>query len=581
MMPRWIFAGLLLLSAFRLSAQVSFEASTEARTILLNSQFEVSFTLTNGRGRDFQPPNFGEQFHVLGGPFTQTSMQSINGQVTNTVSYVYYLQPKKTGHLTIGAASIIVQNKTMRTDPITLDVVNSKDKLKSNVLTEDEAFFFRAEPNIQEAYIGQEIILDFKLYVEASLTKVRHRMVTEPDYTGCFSQAVNWYRGFQEVVDGRQYRSWIVRRVILYPQQTGTISLEPAQLNLDFSEGQPSFGFFGNNSKRVVLRSEPVEIQVRPLPTPEPTDFIGLVGNYQLAASIDKRQLTTDDALTFHLNISGTGDMKRLQLPDLLLPVDTFEVYPPKITKEFTADQGGTLHHVRELEYLILPKVPGSYPLQTSFSYFSQDSAQYLTVRTEPTILNVRPGVNGIRRPTRATANQDTTQADIRFIYTKANFHKKDRYFFGSAGFWTLATLPILLFFGGLGWKRRQAELANIDPGVLRQRRARKLAQEHLAAAKVHLDANAPRLFFDEISKGALGYLSAKLHIERSQLSKNNVRGKLESLNVDPQRIDTFLHILQTCEVALFAGQSDNQSMQDIYEKTEEVITNIETALRS
>ena len=559
--------------------EVSFTASTDAKTVLVNSNIEVTFTLINGQGRSFTPPKF-HNFDLLAGPSTMTSYENFNGQATRKISYTYVIRPKKKGNLTLNPATIVVKNKTLRSNPLTIEVVGSAKQLNTKVLTKDEAFFFRAEPSTQEAVIGQEITLDFKLYVEESLTRVRQRMTYEPAYTGCFSQAVNWYKAFQEVVDGRQYRSWIIRRVVLYPQQTGTITIDPAQMSLDYSTGKPSFGFFGAETERVILRTEPVDIQVAPVPDPNPDDFIGLVGEYEISASIDKRQMTTDDAMTFRLNITGTGDMKRLQLPDLNLPLDTFEVYPPKITREFVSDKGGSLHHVREIEYLVLPKTTGNYPLQTSFSYFSQDSSKFLTVSTNPVALNIRPGTNTRKKPDLSQTDPvQEADRDIRFIHTSTRLKKAGSYLPGKPLFWAIAGLPFLLFIGGLVRQRQQLAQANIDPGILRQRRARKLAQKHLAAAKTHLDANAPRQFYDEISKGALGYLSDKLHLERSKLSKDNVREKLNELAVTPDKVETFMHILKTCEMALFAGQTDAGSMQSIYEQTEEVIMGIETAL--
>ncbi|MCB0620316.1 MAG: hypothetical protein KDC41_16725, partial [Saprospiraceae bacterium] len=132
---------------------------------------------------------------------------------------------------------------------------------------------------------------------------------------------------------------------------------------------------------------------------------------------------------------------------------------------------------------------------------------------------------------------------------------------------------------GFLGFRRWQARRGEVDPEVLGRQRAQKDAQLHLQNAHRHLEQNEARAFFDEVSRASLGYVSDKLHIEPSRLSKPLIRERLTAAGVEPPLIERFLQILQTCEMALFAGQDDPARMRSTYEEAEGVISELEGKL--
>ena len=564
---------LLFALSATLSAQVSFEAVSNARQITLNGVVEVTFNLKNGQGINFQPPSF-DDFVVMSGPSTSLRTTIVNGQKSSEMGYTYLLKPKRTGRLVIGNASIKVADRLLRTNSITVEVVE-----ESKNAGEAEPYFFRTVPSATQAYLGQQVLLDYKLYLLPQLRKERYGIADESDYAGFFPLPLNWYRNESEVIGGVQYTAWTLKRMALFPQRTGKLTIESMNLQAEIrNQNDPSFGFFRSPGERIALSSDPVTIEVLPMPEGAPDDFTGAVGQFQFSGVVDRRMLTTDDALTLRLTITGNGDLKRVGNPVLRLS-DSLDVYEPSVQREENFDYQGRVRGEKVVEYLITPLYPGKYEIPATFTYFDPDSTKYITVATGPFPVEVRPGKNIGRKPDRSTADADQARKDIRSIKLRHEAYNLQKSFAGSPVFWSLWGSPLALLLGFLGFRRWQSRRGEVDPEVLRRQRARKAAQLHLQNAHHHLEQNQARAFFDEVSRASLGYVSDKLHIEPSRLSKPLIRERLTAAGVEPPLIERFLQILQTCEMALFAGQDDPARMRSTYEEAEGVISELEGKL--
>lgn len=565
-------ANFLLLPVLLFSQNnISFEATANAKNVAVGSVFEVTFTLKNARGTNFQPPKFGG-FQVISGPSQSMSTQIYNGRMTQEISYSFSLMPNKVGNWTIGAAAIQAGNKTYKSKPLQIKAV--KGKATSPLTGTDKECFIRAEPSTMDAYIGQQVLVDYKLYTIVNIEN--YSTLNDPEYPGFFAQNIARFNSAvgQEEIDGVQYTTKVLKRVALFPQQAGILPIEPLRMQLGIEiPGQRSTSFFFRKKTRPVqTTTNPVEISVRSLPSNAPASFNGAVGTYDLQASVKPTNLTTDDAVTVLMRISGNGDLKRLQPPTLAV-ADELEVYDPSILDESERENQGEVTGTKTLEYLVLPKEGGQYTITPEFTYFSVDSAKYVTLKARPTSINVRRGTGNskVKSPEKKEA-----QTDIQFIKMETNLQEKGHSFFGSLPFWILALLPIFGFTGALIYQRILNKKGNVDLTLLKSNQASKVAQKRLSTAKEHLDANAPRDFYNEISRASLGYIGDKLNIPNSEMTKNNVREKLQALQVSDPNIEAFMKILQTSEMALFAGMDNSAAMSETFEKTMKVVVDIE-----
>jgi BatD DUF11 like domain len=552
---------------------VVFEAYADAKEVVVNGYFDVSFTLKNANGTHFNPPGF-KDFMVLAGPNTSTSMQFINGQVSKELSYSFTLQPTKPGQFTIGNASISVNGKRLNTRPIRISVVKSKPG--GSLGKAPGEVFVRLEPSKTSAYAGEQILLDYKLYTTASIEG--YDIPEEPAYLGFYAMELTRYNAHsqQEVIDGTQYTTKVLRRVALFPQQTGTLTIEPFTMQFRVVEDGEGRGFFFNRKVRpVIFTTDPVQISVTALPVGAPDYFSGAVGSYEFQASVNPANVTTNDAISVVLLMAGNGDLKRVQAPDLMLS-DSFEVYPPKVLEEKMTENQGEVQGKKVVEYLVLPKYPGQFQLQPGFAYFDPRKSDYVVLRQGPFPIHVKQG-SGNHHAVDRSRDLTALENDIRFIKTQFDIEKKEAPFAGSLLFWAMMFSPVLVFMGILFYRKARDKSEGLDATEAKRRRAGKEARKRLALARKHLQAGDSRAFYDEVSKASLGYVCDKLNIPRSELTKENVREKLHSLRIEASQIEAFMKMLQTCEMALFAGMDNSTAMQSTYDNAISVIAGIES----
>ncbi len=570
----------LLIAFISLEAQTRFVATADAKEIVKGGYLEVTFTLENASGTQFKAPAF-KNFKVAGGPSTSQSTSWVNGKSSSAIGYSFTLLADKIGTMTIGPASIKVGKQTLSTRPIQVKVVKGRKMANGAVANLEEQVFIRAEPSVNEARIGQQILLDYKLYTVINIES--YNIISEPEYDGFYAQNISRFDGrvVKEVINGIQYSTKILRRVALYPQQAGLMTIDPMSSRLGVvDETKPkqrrSF-FFNRNLKQFNVNTQTIQINVKPLPDNAPPTFSGAVGNYGMQVQVDKNKLTTDDAITLQVTITGNGDIKRLQPPKLNLDPN-LEVYEPNILDEKEVEQNGQNYSQKILEYLILPKEPGRYQIAPEFTYFDTDSLAYRTLK--PRIFNVfvskGTGKSNVKQD---LAEDDKLMGDIKFIKTDSNLSKAGSYFYGSPFFWILFALPLCMLGGVVVKKQMDANKPEIDLTLLKSQQAQKHAEEKLATAKKYLGENNGRAFYDEVSRAMFGYVGDKLNMPPSEFSKQNISEKLSSLNVNQEHIAKFTEIIKTAEMALFAGMDNNASMSKVYGDALDVVAKIEGSL--
>lgn len=564
----------LFLNVVALIAQ-DFTATTAVKEAVVNQPFEVIYTLKNVQGQNFTPPSF-QNLKVVSGPSKSSSTTIINGQVSSETSISYTLMPTQTGVVTIPPATIRTPQGKLSSNRIQIKVKEAK-KIDLSGNGELPDVFVKLEISDEEAYTGQQILLDYRLYTAVDLQDIN--IISESEYKGFFFESLRRFSRTQsrQKVGKKEYLSQLVRRIALFPQQAGTYEIEPSQVSAQIITGTIRRGFFTQTqTKPIYLTTEPITIKVKSLPTAnKPTYFAGAVGNdFNLNVTIPHNNLTTDDAITLRLDIRGNGDIKRVQAPTLDFGND-FEVYEPKVLQEENYENRGELYGKKLIEYLVLPKKPGAAALDAKFYYFNPDSLSYQVASAKTPLITIKQGAKKSKdiNLNRSQSIEDNTILPNK---TTANFSKKSKPFFGTGLFWVLLVLPILVFLAAIIYKKKQAAIDSIDTEKLKRQRAVKVANEKLSKAKKHMNAGNSRAFYDEVQRALLGYVGDKLQIPPAEMSKSNVKQRLEALKVNNINIDSFLQILQSCEMALFAGMDNSAAMAENYTDAEKTLVKIE-----
>lgn len=609
---RKLWLGVLVLFPFILSAQV-LSVNTKS-TVELGEQFRVEFQL-NADGSDFRGPDF-RNFTVLSGPMlsTSSSIQIVNGKMdrTHSQTYTYILRANKEGDYTIGSASVIVDNSKVTSQSVQIKVVpastqsapaqsggsTSSGQQSDGISAKD--LFVRAIVDKSSAYVGEQILITYKLYTRVSLRSVNvTKLSSFPGFwTKNLLEPDKQLQQSKQIIDGQEYIVADIRKLALYPQKAGKITLDPielsceAQIRVQSSQrGRDPFGgffddpFFNRNIRNVQknLSSNRLSVDVLPLPsTKKPPHFNGAVGQFDMKVAPDRTHLAANDAINYSVTISGKGNLELLELPKPVFSPD-FEVFDPKIVSNIKTDASG-IHGSKQAEYLLIPRYAGSYSIPPiEFAYFDPVKKEYVNLKSEAFEIVVDKGSAKEGGMVHAGPSQEGVRyigSDIMHIKTSpARFRQTGTYFFASFPYFIINALLILLFVAGLLLIGRRKSLQQ-NQSLMKNKKATKIAKKRLQVAEKHMKKAEQNEFYSEISQALWGYLSDKFNIARAELSIDNVQSTLKGIQVEDEIVDQFVEVLNKCEYARFAPGEAGKKMEDLYKQALEIITKAERTIK-
>lgn len=589
-------------------------ASASATTIATGEQVQITYSL-NASGKGFKAPAF-QDFDVVMGPSQSQQMQIINGAVSQTLSFTYVLQATKEGVFKFGAAEISVGSNKIYSNPLTITVIKGKPQSQSQggqgqknnpqdktIDGGGKNVFIKASVDRTNTYQGEGIVVSYKIYTKVTL--LNYAISKLPSFAGFWSQDINMQQQLDfhdENYDGVSYKVAEIKKVVLFPQRSGTLTVDPMEgeviarvqvkkqqqqrSNDPFSQffNDPFFNnpFFNNNVQdvKVNLKSDPIRITVKALPDGAPADFSGAVGRLSCEVSLDKKETKANEAVTLKVKISGKGNIKLLESPKITFPPD-FESYDPKENSNINANNSG-VSGTKTFEYLIIPRNAGDFKIPiSSFIYFDLDKKQYVGIDFPDMMLKVTKG-DGNSVTVAGNVQRSDVQLlgkDIRFIKTQTpDFNTSMKPIFGSPLFYSLIGAPALLFFVLLGVRKRNEKLMG-NVSMVKSQRANKAAMKRLSAAKKYLSTNDKEKFLDEMFRALWGFIGDKLQIPVSDLSKEKVATELAKKNVDESLIKQFTDTIDSCEFARFAGGIAD-SNESIYQKGIDIITKLESSIK-
>ena len=603
-----ILMALMAYSTQTFADKVSFVASAPD-VVVVGDQFRLSYTVTTQKVKDFRAPSI-KGFDVLMGPSRseQSSTQIVNGSVSSTssITFTYILMANTAGEFTVPGASIVADGNQMISNSVKIKVLpqdqnhnssrrnndnSSSIQPSSNASVSNQDLFITATASKTNVYEQEAFVLTYKIYTRESNLQLNNAKL--PDFKGFHSQEIEMTtnaRWTPEHYKGRNYYTTVYRQFVLFPQQSGKLFIEPAQFQMTVNKPVQSadpFDAFFNGGNNVIEIKKPITtpkiaINVNPLPAGKPTNFLGGVGEFNISSSINSKELKTNDAITIKLVISGTGNLKLISNPEIKFP-DDFEVYDPKVDNQVRLTKEGLTGN-KVIEYLAIPRHAGTYKIPgVSFSYFDIRSKSYKTLNTEDYVINVEKGAGNADQVIANFTNKEDLKVlgeDIRYIkQNEVTFQPKGSFFYGSMSYWLFYIIPALafiLFF--IIYRKQAAENANV--AKMRTKKANKVAIKRMKLAGKLLSENKKDAFYDEVLKALWGYISDKLNIPVSRLSKDNIEEKLRNHGVSEELIKEFLNALNDCEFARFAPGDENQAMDKVYSSSIEVISKMENSIK-
>lgn len=608
----------LLTAIFQMSAQnvIRVEAPD---VVAVNEQFNVTFIIEGEKSpSDFQWSS-GDDFQLVWGPQkgSSSSIQIINGKRSSShqTTFTYILIPKATGTFQLPAATALLSGNRISSTQASIQVVSDgasssqssgqkggkssgggqtsstgSGEISSNDL------FMRLSLSRTEVVIGEPITATLKIYQRANVVGFENAKF--PTFNGFWSQETyvpNNIEFKRESLDDKIYNTAVLRTYVLIPQQSGTITIDPAELvclvNIRTapSTSNSLFDSFFQDEYRTIRKrvtTPAVKVKVNPLPAGQPASFGGGVGNFGISARLTTDNLKTHDAASLVITVSGRGNVALLEEPKVNFPPD-FEVYDTKTTENTDKSNGGTSGS-KSFEYPFIPRSHGDFTIDpVEYSYYDVNAGKYVTLRTEPLHVKVAKGKGGDSTPV-TTVNSGVERKDvksladdIRFIFTgKPGLSGSGSFFVGSVFFWILLALMILGATSVYLAFRKVAAM-RADVAGTKNRRATKMAQKRLKLAGEYLDKNLYTAFYEELHKALIGFVSDKLNMDMSEISKDNIASALTEGGVSEEQTKAFTDLLDACEFARYSPDGGNEAMRSHYDAALKVISSIDSGLKT
>ena len=580
-MKKFIF--LVLISFQGLLAQVQFEAKVSKQALGLNERLRIDFSM-NGDGDNFTPPNF-EGFRVIAGPSQQVSQSWINGKSSFNKTYSYFLLPMQKGALTIKQASIEINGQIYKTLPIKINVTNAVEQPRDpndSQISADEALHLVAEVSKTNPYINEPITVVYKLYFSYNIGITNWRELDKPKYNDFWSQNIDIKQLVAEEgrYNGEKYRFVTLRKTVLYPQKSGKLLIEPLSLDIDVQLPTNRRNIFGQvqvveDHKRVSAGAKTISVKALP-EAGKPEDFSGAVGRFAFKVTPSKTNLKSGESLDLDVSVSGNGNLKLFTLPKPVVP-SALEMYDPVHNEQVSTPLSGMTGKISD-KYTIIPQYKGKYPIKSmQFTYFDLGSGRYKTITSPEIMVNVLEGPMAETTEAMATTNSDkkaiSSSAQFKFIKLKTHLVSTNQNdFFGSTSFYLLTFLPFLGIPALILFKKKKEALDGDLVGN-KIRLSNKLAKKYLSEAKNEIGNKAP--FYIALEKAMHNFLKAKLNIETSDMSKDNIKALLESRNATIETVNDFIGLTENCELARYAPSTSAAIQQD-YDKAVAIISDLE-----
>jgi hypothetical protein len=618
-----LFAALAILAPAPLRAQeqVRVRAQVDRLEMMEGEDIRLIVEIIGPSLDKVGPPDLADlgDFTLSGGPSVSTRFQWINGVSTSSKTYTYALTPNRTGKATIPPLSLLVQGHTYRTSPIDVEV-QAQGTVRSpyrppaptpitpgggggsaggsgnpggpgggqgrSGQAAQAALKVRAEVDHQQAYVGEQITLKVVLDTQSEI--LQHGPYDNPTFPGFWAEEIKLPERTEVrrvSIDAEPWYEITLMKRALFPTTSGALTIPPIawQVQVRRRSSDPFESFFFTPTETVTRRSDPLTVQVQPLPSAgKPANFSGAVGQFDLQVSADRNDSRVNDAVGVKVKVSGRGNLGSAGAPALGDLAD-FKTFDPKVTSNSSLD-GDRLRSEKTWDYVVIPLAPGSQTLPPiGFSYFDPDAKAYRALASKPVTIQVAradgsPGSGGLG----AVAQSDVRllRKDIHYLKTApGGLQDRSRPFHRTPLFAALCALPLLADVSLWVWARTRDDSPQAARGR-RERKARAVARRRLGTARRLMKPASARPFYASVAQALTEYVGDKFGTSGVGLTHERIEALLAQGGVPDDQRGAFHRTLEACDFARFApSSSDEEAMRRTFAAAEEALSGLERSL--
>lgn len=577
-----IFIALLAFEGAAQNAELNVKVSKNK--LGLNQRLRIEFSINKQGADDFSPPKF-DDFRVIQGPSQSVSQSWVNGKVSFSKSYTYIIKPKRKGELIIGAASIKLNGATLNSKMmkvVVLDPVEMPKNPNDPEYIAQQNIHLVAEISKGKPYVGEGIYVEYRLYVSENISVYDTSVTEAPQYNGFWNQEikVGSFPVKMGKYNGEDYRYIVLQKALLIPTRTGKLTIDPMKMDIVIGVPTGRADFFGNVITKNVRRefASPKKV-IRPKDLPldgKPDNFTGAVGQFNFDVSLSKGVLKTNESSQINVAVSGKGNLKLFELPEVKTPVE-LEKYQPERKEKVKITTEGLQGSVADI-YTVVPQYKGKYKIPSiGFSFFNPKTKKYTSINTEDLYVDVTEGkeleikTSGVQKKVVVL-----TGKNFRYIQTKSDFETNETNDFYKSNlfyilfFLPLILIPIIIIIDKVNEKR------NSDVAGLKSRKAERLAKKYLSEAEEKLGEK--EAFYVALERALHNYLKGKLDVETVDISKENITKILESKNTREESIKRFIDVLKSSDFARYTPVTNTEMKQEL-ERAKKILVELDKQL--
>jgi hypothetical protein len=598
-----IFAFLLAVSGVAFSQSLTVSTSVNQTQVPLNQQ--VVFTIElNGEGANKidQPeqPDMGGFLTFLGSGGTSQNISFVNGRMSVSKSFSFYYLASKVGSFTIPPVKVIYDNKSFESQPINLTITQTAQApvVAGNAQAAaasggGDDLFLRAIVSRRRVFQNEPVFVTFRIYAAVSVTG--YSIAAAPATEGFWTEDIESPQQPQvreEMINGKRYVTADIKKIAVFSTSPGAKSLGPmsvqcevkaqARRSRDVFDSFFDDAFFGRTTTKVAS-SPAVDIEVLPLPVEgRPAEFNGAVGQYQLKATVDRSEVTTDDAVTLKVSISGTGNIRMISEPAVTIPQD-FQRYSPNVTENISR-QPGAISGSKTFEYVLVPRFVGQQRIKpVTFAYFDPEARTYKRLTSPELVINVTKGQNAVAGTSGAGLSREEVKyvgQDIRYIKTAIGKLKPVGFrVYRSSAFYLAIILPLLLLAGAFVYQKHLEKLSG-NIAYARSRKANAMAMRRLSKAKSLLNSSHQKEYYAEVSDALSGFAADKLNLAKAGLISTDLENEFKRRKLDDTLTKEYFELIRQCDFQRFApANASIDGMETFYQTAKNVIIKLEKAL--
>ena len=602
---------LMALAAFSAVAAGNFQVTVATQTgsedIEVGEQFYVYMKLDNLEGEPSAPDVPGAVVKYFTLSSQSSSMSSVNGKVTRSSSrtYVATCSASKEGTYSIGPFTVgdVKSNKAsykiVKSGSGSLSRYQQRQQQQNAAASQqgshsqvpddqsegpkfigkgNEKLFLKASVSKSTAYEQEALVYTVKLY--SSYAPIKFIGATEaPKFDGFVveesdetSKSLHY-----ETYNGHEYATAVIARYIIFPQMTGKLTVKGNTYTVSTDEQE----YYDDPYFRMLTVRRPIQlnvtpndlvVDVKPLPSPQPADFSGGVGQFSITSSLSSSSLKTNQPASIVYDVKGSGNIKYVKLPDLnALYPKQLEVFSPT-TQVDAVSKGATVTGSVKFDYSFTPLEMGQYQIpEVSLVYFDPATGRYEKSVAKGYVVDVDKG---------AISEKSQTKNRLKFsdalmpVGKLSTHHVPLIYRFG---YWMWFLVPTVALIVIVFVYRRHLKSAADIVGT-RMRKAGKVAARRLKKAAACMKTGDREKFYDEMLVALWGYVGAKLNIPTSELNRQNVAQRLTEAGAAAEVVDRFVGVLDDCEFAKYAPVSGEDELKTVYKKGADVINDLEEA---